>query len=55
MYKYNNNEIVILILLIQTLYCLFGQDDVGICSVIRVTLFRDSVCSDKLHCPKMVG
>ena len=50
-------KIVILTLLIQTLYCLFGQDDVGtcICSVIWVPLFRDSVCYDKLHRPKMVG
>ena len=48
-------KIVIPTLLIQTLYCLFGQDDVGICSVIRVPLFRDSICYDKLHRPKMVG
>ena len=48
-------KIVILTLLIQTLYCLLGQDEEGICSVIRVPLFRVSVCYDKLHRPKIVG
>ena len=48
-------KIVILTLLIQTLYCLLGQEEEGICSVIRVPLFRVSVCYDKLHRPKIVG
>ena len=46
---------MILTLLIQTLYCLLGQDEEGICSVIRVPLLRVSVFYDKLHRPKMFG
>ena len=46
---------MILTLLIQTLYCLLGQEEEGICSVIRVPLFRASVCYDKLHRPKLLG
>ena len=42
-------------LVIRTLYCLLGQDEEGSYSVIRVPLFRVSVCYDKLHCPKIVG
>ena len=43
--------------LIQTLFCLLEQEKVVICNVIRVSLFRHSLCNDigNLQCSKMLG
>ena len=46
---------MILTLLIQTVYCLLGQGEEGICSVIRVPLLRVSVSMLNCTVLKLLG
>ena len=46
---------MIITLLFQTLFCLLEQEKVVICNVIRVSLFRHSLCNDNLQCSKKLG
>ena len=46
---------VLLTTLIQTTIAFLELGEVNVCTVIKVPLFRDSVCDDQLYHLKMVG